>query len=208
MENASKALMMAGTILISLIVISALIFMFREIRGTKTQDASNQKTQEIINFNKSYESYNKTLYGSELLSLANKMSDYNKGLVNKYGDDKDGYEDMELEVSFKNERGTGDISYFIGLIEGNDKLMKTYISSNNLETLYKAMVTDTEKPSAENQKNQILQKIGKEEKDINNLEEDYEQYNKYRELKTKRFKCTNTEYSENGRIQSMKFEEQ
>lgn len=207
MENASKALMMAGTILISLIVISALIFMFREIRGTKTQDASNQKTQEIINFNKSYESYNKTLYGSELLSLANKMSDYNKGLVNKYGDDKDGYEDMKLEVEFKNKENK-EFDYFIELIKENDELMKTYKSSNNLETLYKAMITDTEKPSAENQKNQILQKIGKEEKDINNLEEDYEQYNKYRELKTKRFKCTNTEYSENGRIQSMKFEEQ
>lgn len=207
MENASKALMMAGTILISLIVISALIFMFREIRGTKTQGASNQKTQEIINFNKSYESYNKTLYGSELLSLANKMSDYNKGLVNKYGDDKDGYEDMKLEVEFKNKENK-EFDYFVKLIEENDNLMKKYKSSNNLETLYKAMVTDTEKPSAENQKNQILQKIGKEEKDINNLEEDYEQYNKYRELKTKRFKCTNTEYSENGRIQSMKFEEQ
>lgn len=207
MENASKALMMAGTILISLIVISALIFMFREIRGTKTQGASNQKTQEIINFNKSYESYNKTLYGSELLSLANKMSDYNKGLVNKYGDDKDGYEDMNLEVKFKNKENK-EFNYFVELIKENDELMKTYKSSNNLETLYKAMVTDTEKPSAENQKNQILQKIGKEEQDIKNLEEDYEQYNKYRELKTKRFKCTNTEYSENGRIKLMQFEEQ
>ena len=139
MENASKALMMAGTILISLIVISALIFMFREIRGTKTQGASNQKTQEIINFNKSYESYNKTLYGSELLSLANKMSDYNKGLVNKYGDDKDCYEDMNLEVKFKNKENK-EFNYFVELIKENDELMKTYKSSNNLETLYEIYI--------------------------------------------------------------------
>lgn len=217
MENAAKALTIAGTILISLIVISALIFMFREIRGIKSQDASNQKTQQIIDFNKSYESYNKTLYGSELLSLANKMSDYNKGLLNKYGANKDGYEDMNLEVKFKNELIGKNIEYFTNLIEENDKLMEKYKSSNYLEGLYKAydiitgnlyIKTSKEYTSAEKQRDEILSKIGKTDSDIkSNINNDYGQYEKYQELKTKRFKCTETTYSDNGRIQSMTFEE-
>ncbi len=209
MENASKALTIAGTILISLIVISALIFMFREIRGIKTQNALNQKTQSIIEFNKSYESYNKNLYGSELLSLANKMSDYNKSLVKKYGENKDGYEDMQLNVKFENETTNKDFTYFIGVIKQNDELMKTYKSSSNLETLYKAMVIDKDKPSAKEQKEQILRKIGKQEDEIiNKIASNYEQYSKYKELKTKKFKCENIEYSKNGRIRLMQFTEQ
>ena len=73
MENASRALTIAGTILISLIVISALILMFRELRGNKVQEADIQRIEQTEKFNKSYESYKKTLYGSELLSLANKI---------------------------------------------------------------------------------------------------------------------------------------
>ena len=37
MENASKALMMAGTVLIALMVISALVFMYRDLTSEKRQ---------------------------------------------------------------------------------------------------------------------------------------------------------------------------
>lgn len=218
MENAAKALTIAGTILISLIVISALIFMFREIRGIKSQDASNQKTQEIINFNKSYESYNKTLYGSELLSLASKIEDYNTRYTAT-----DGYKPIKLIISsginntdisnFNSNDASSSLTAYRDKIE---TLMKnTYKSSNNLESLYQAdsimkenlyIKTSKEYARAEQQKKEILNKIGKSESEID-IEEDYNNYNKYKDLKTgKKFICNGIEYDErNGRIISMTF---
>ena len=52
MENAAKALTIAGTILISVLVISAVVFMYRDLTSVKRQDAENQKVQEITDFNK------------------------------------------------------------------------------------------------------------------------------------------------------------
>ena len=216
MENAAKALTIAGTILISLIVISALIFMFREIRGIKSQDTSNQRTQEIINFNKSYESYDKTLYGSELLSLASKIEDYNVRYTAT-----DGYQPIKLIISsgitnydisnFDRDDASSSLTKYRDNIEN---LMKnTYKSSNNLEALYKAnsimkdnSYTSKEYTRAEQQKKEILNKIGKNENDIN-IEENYNEYNKYKELKTgKKFTCNGIDYDDgNGRIISMKF---
>ena len=43
MENASKALLMAGTILISVMVISALVFDYRALTSVKSQESENQK---------------------------------------------------------------------------------------------------------------------------------------------------------------------
>lgn len=59
MENAAKALTIAGTILISVLVISAVVFMYRDLTSVKRQDAENQKVQEITDFNKSFESFDK-----------------------------------------------------------------------------------------------------------------------------------------------------
>ena len=45
-----------------------------ESQRIKQEDVEVQKVED---FNKSYLSYEKVLYGSELLGLVNKMSDYN-----------------------------------------------------------------------------------------------------------------------------------
>lgn len=228
MENAAKALTIAGTILISLIVISALIFMFREIRGIKSQDASNQKTQQIIDFNKSYESYDKTLYGSELLSLASKIEDYNRRYIVS-----DGYQPIKLIIGsgisasdFPNELiqqhgfDSNDASKILmeyrNYIE--EILMKYYKSSNNLEALHEAngiikntsnITTSDQYTRADYQIDQIAKKIGKDRTEIlNRVENDYKNYQKYENLKTdkNKFTCNEIKYDNgNGRITSMKF---
>ena len=43
MENASKALLMAGGILIALLIIGALLLMFNQISTYKQSESSNQK---------------------------------------------------------------------------------------------------------------------------------------------------------------------
>lgn len=211
MENAAKALLISGTILITLIVISAFIFMFRDIRGVKSQQADNQKTQAIIDFNKSYESYDKEeLLGAELLSLANKIEDYNE----RYKQE-DGYKPIKLTVGNDDNAS----KTFTGIrddVEGNkqkgvDGIMDTYKSSNYLEGLYEAYeklnyTTDTElRKNIQIQIDTIKKKIGKNDITIDEVEEDWEIYNNYRELKSKKFKCKEIKYDKNGRIEKMEF---
>ena len=101
MENASKALIFAGTILISLMVISALVFAYRDLTSVKRQETENQKVEEIAEFNKSFESYEKDLNGTQMFSLANKIADYNtKYVVNM----NEGYERITLTVIVNGQR--------------------------------------------------------------------------------------------------------
>lgn len=199
MENAAKALTIAGAILITLMVISAFVFAYRDIAGVKSQEADNQQVQAIAEFNKSYESFEKELYGAELLSLANKMWDYNQRVGGK-----DGYDEMSLSVTIKGE-GTKYIDDFRDIIDRENELMDIYISSNYLEGLYDAKHSTD--PSASYQIEQILKKIGKTSIPNSLVTRDYPEHLKYKELKVKRFNCTGTSYSKNGRIQSMTFAE-
>ena len=79
MENASKALLMAGGILIALLTISVLVFAFN--RMSATQRVSNQDTAEqtTIEFNNQFSTYNNDkVRGSDLYSCLNKAVDYNR----------------------------------------------------------------------------------------------------------------------------------
>lgn len=79
MENASKALLMAGGLLIGLLVISILILTFSKI-GDYSNSIDEQKAQsEVAAYNKQFEPYNRddvTL--TELKSLWNKIQSINK----------------------------------------------------------------------------------------------------------------------------------
>ncbi len=92
MENASKALIMAGSVLLSLLVIGALIFMFNSLSGLKTEEADSDEVLKLAEYNKKIETYNRDLYGSELISLANLIDDYNKRETNE------GYKKITFKV--------------------------------------------------------------------------------------------------------------
>lgn len=78
MENAAKALLIAGGVLISILVIGAFIFLFRDISKTQVDLEEVKALQQVDEFNKQFTSYEKTLYGHELLSLINMITDYNE----------------------------------------------------------------------------------------------------------------------------------
>lgn len=79
MENASKALIMAGTILIAIMVVSLFFLMFNSLSDYQ---ATNQKTtaeQQVVAFNNEYAGYARdNVRGTELVSLLNKVIDYNE----------------------------------------------------------------------------------------------------------------------------------
>ena len=55
MENASKALLMAGGILITLIIISAFVLMFNQIGDYEKAQSSNEKELQLAKFNLDFE---------------------------------------------------------------------------------------------------------------------------------------------------------
>lgn len=78
MENASKALLIAGGMLIALLVIGALVLMFNQIGDYEKAQSSNKKVSQVAEFNKEFIKYTyDDIKGYELISLINKAIDFN-----------------------------------------------------------------------------------------------------------------------------------
>lgn len=78
MENASKALIMAGTIIIVMLVIAALIFVFNSGGGLSSSVQSKWSEDEILNFNRQFTKYEGTQKGSyvkELIETVNRSNE-------------------------------------------------------------------------------------------------------------------------------------
>lgn len=87
MENASKALLMAGGILIALLILGALIMMFTSLQDYQNTNDAQTKNSQIAQFNNQFEPYNKdSLTLMELKSVYNKIESNN----NQHSKDNDG----------------------------------------------------------------------------------------------------------------------
>lgn len=84
MENASKALVMAGGMLIALLVIGALVLMFNQIGDYEKGQHGIKKTTYIVEFNRDFERYldDNEIIGADVISLINKVIDYNNKAKN------------------------------------------------------------------------------------------------------------------------------
>lgn len=82
MENASKALTIAGGILIAILIIAALMTMFSSSNEMFKAEQDKKEIEQVTAFNNQYESYNKKLLrGTDVISVINKVLDNNT----KYG---------------------------------------------------------------------------------------------------------------------------
>ena len=108
MENASKALLMAGSVLIALMVIGALLLMFNSLSNYQESGTQNTREAQVIEFNNQYETYNRAnVRGSDLYSLLNKVVDYNRRKSTEGTGAKDegqnlAYEPMIINFSINN----------------------------------------------------------------------------------------------------------
>ena len=152
MENAAKALSIAGGILIAVMLAVLVYYVFTHWGESQRIKQEDVEVQKVEDFNKSYLSYEKVLYGSELLGLVNKMSDYNISDDVKYS----GYSKM------------------------------------NTSTKFDDLCTELKIPSS----------INREQ-----LKADAAEYYKYVQFKRKKFKHIGTEFSNDGRVSKMSFEE-
>ena len=97
MENASKALMMAGSVLLSVLIITALVFLYNNVIDLKRTESLSEETKKLYEYNKKIEMFNKQgLYGSEILSLSNLIEDYNR-TQNELKE----YNEIKLQIEIK-----------------------------------------------------------------------------------------------------------
>lgn len=139
MENASKALIMAGAVLIALMVIGVARFMFLQISDLEQTRIEAKEDSNVLDYLEAFEQFNKNhLYGSELLSLANLQDDYNRTQA-----DVNGYSRITIKVTIvtaiprEGSRGyyltTGekDISE---IVNGLTKISRGITSTSSLES--------------------------------------------------------------------------
>ena len=137
MENASKALVMAGGILIALLVIGALLLMFNQVSDYQRSGTDLEKDQQLTDFNKEFTQFTYgDIKGYELISLVNKVIDYNgkSGTAN--------YVDYSLKITVKIENLQGFASKYG--TQGKSKLFGR-VSSYIVNTSATQFITDVTK---------------------------------------------------------------
>ena len=232
MENASKALLMAGGILISLIIIGALLLMFNQLGAFQKSQTSSEKDSQLATFNQDFARYadETSLKGVDIISLANKVVDYNKksgitnsvnydqkitlkikmnNFVSKHGKNIDNRKDCLFSgVLYTIEGDNSNTNQFYKVINYYSDLEARYglkilqLLSSNYDTIEK------ENTKADKEK-KIKEIAGKPiiDKDGNSItEENVSDYREYSEFKTSTFKTLGTPKYKEGQISELSFE--
>lgn len=125
MENASKALVMAGGILIALMILGSLVLLFSNLQDYQNKTDASTKQSQIAKYNSQFEPYNK-----ENLTLMELKSLYNKIISNN-----ERYPEYEIEQNI--ETVYPNISDEFSTISEDDKIKSVFkctkIEYNNLD---------------------------------------------------------------------------
>lgn len=102
MENASKALLMAGGMLMTMIIIGMFLLMYNNLTVFFSEDSQANREAQIVKFNEEYESYNRDdennlVRGTEMLSLLAKVQHYN-AYKSDYEGNLVGYDPMKIMI--------------------------------------------------------------------------------------------------------------
>ncbi len=126
MENASKALLIAGGILVSLITISIFTFAYFRMTSFAENSEKNPYEDELLAFNSGFEAYNKNvMYGIDIISVLNKAIDNNKRYGIEFYDAPNQPDSLDYYVNIK-------FTYNEGKLEGENTNRKvTYSLKDN-----------------------------------------------------------------------------
>lgn len=104
MENATKALLIAGGLLISMITISMFYLIFGNMSQMTSDVSEKTEPKQLIAFNSKFEAYNKKLmYGIDIVSVINMAIDNNiqYGLSQNYNENTNNdFVDYYVNVKF------------------------------------------------------------------------------------------------------------
>lgn len=100
MENASKALLIAAGVLITMLIVMLLLFFKGKISEFYNEQDKIDDIENVAQFNKQFTNYErKKVYGYELISLANMVEDYNTR-HSADGQNDENYNPITLIISF------------------------------------------------------------------------------------------------------------
>ena len=228
MENASKALIIAGSVLISIMVISLLVFGYNQLSDLEQTRANSDDNVKMAEYMRRFEQFNRTLYGSELLSLANLQEDYNTS------DEREdsGYAEIDIYVTITNsdndyfpvgEHRMNDIlifeenlktemaKYEVAEKNYNNRSVKYYSSRTYREIASDFGLFDDGTGTLSTASNSELAIALNNDEDTGPLMDDIEEYNVLTSIYNQfrigtRFECESVTYNDyNGRIEEMVF---
>lgn len=102
MENASKALIMVGAVLLAIIVIGFMNFTINRMGTWETAKEDEKLIEQKEKFNKEYEAYDKDLmYGVDIISCLNKAKSNNDKIEGKYAERIDEKYAVAVEFDLK-----------------------------------------------------------------------------------------------------------
>lgn len=100
MENATKALLIGAGILFSVMILSLLMMGYKQISSYFSEEHQSVVIEQTTKFNAQFENYNqKDLRGTDMISLMNKVIDYNERLSYMDGTN---YKRLEITVNLIN----------------------------------------------------------------------------------------------------------
>lgn len=157
MENASRALVIAGGVLLSLIIIGVVMFAYRGITSLQKEKDISLSNEQVSKINEQIEKYTKksVIYGSEVLSICNAIEDYSRKYPRSEGYPKimaiikikaDG-KDNDIKECFKDEYDgiqslKNDYNEAIRIRDDNGKT--TISNGKTIEELYNFLETGGE----------------------------------------------------------------
>ena len=98
MENASKALIIAGGMLLAMLIVGLITWGYGNIRNYRQTQVEIQKMNDTVEANKKFEAYNRgNVRGYQMISLANLANDINK----RYEDE--GYKKVNIIATMSDE---------------------------------------------------------------------------------------------------------
>lgn len=229
MENASKALLMAGGVLIALLVISLVVLAFTQMSDYQKSQSDLVKTGQLAEFNEQFVQYVRDdINGIDLVTLANKVVSFNQ---KESGPGEINYEQkitLEIDMNEYQKKYSGKLfnkttykiedknDTFFTIINQYTDLEKTYTLktivalSSNIESLKKYYIEgDQQNGKSVSDVTGTKVKAGSdlailENELINNNFDKIEKYSEYTEFKSAEFKGLSPEYI-NGQISKLKF---
>lgn len=204
MENAAKALTIAGGVLIAIIVIATLWYSFQQWGILPQAKADNEKISQEVEFNKEFESYNKqNLYGTDVITVINKAIANNE----KYGIEGDFDDPYYVDVQFTL---ASDVYGFVREYKREGSQKPTITETKYLQTpsLKGDIIYSLKNNSGKLYQLTENNPVKVEETKKGNIFTRKETYYADEDFKLRYFTCTGIEYEPtNGRVKTITFEE-
>ena len=227
MENASKALLIAAGIIITLLIITLLVGLYNEVSSYYESKHNMTEAEQLEKFNSVYLNYNDTeIRGNELISVMNRIIDYNNLQARE-----NGYERIIIKIDFNGH--IAELAYdnnptlFNGNLITNDtndmeikrvaELPITLVSSgltdlklqklsSEIHNIVLDNPNDEEKSERAKKLTRILGRTINKDDNIDDIEEATLKYYQITQFKRTMFECTNVSVdTATGRVNKMEF---